>query len=63
MHKRTFIYTDASQRDENALWSNVNDAKLDSEFHIKHNKKIHLISIKPMDGGAPINVVREENKK
>ncbi len=62
MHKRTFFYKNGNQIEEKALWENANDAKIDAEFHMKHTKSIHMISIKPIDGSAPINVVREEKK-
>lgn len=60
MHKRTFFYKDGTQREENAMWQNANDAKIDAQLQMKWTRTIHMISIKPIDGSAPINVVREE---
>lgn len=59
MHKLTIVFKDGSQKQEEAVWHNANAAKLHAEEQMKWKKSIHMISIVPMDGSSPINVIRE----
>ena len=60
MNKIIYFLNDGSQKSESAIWEDMNSANHHAKEQLKWKKNIHMVRINPLNGDAPVNVIREE---
>lgn len=60
MSKLTYIFKDGSQQHEKAVWESLSAATVQAKEQLKWHKNLHMVRINPLDGSAPLNIIREE---